>query len=114
MMLYVSNGCQSRLPAVLIEYLWKLAAEDLYFHSDGERQVFLLSAKYTGAGEIQDILIRRAGASSWRTVFGYQPVDAAVEVYTEGNDAYMALQDESAVCGIHYKTSGKEAATCSD
>lgn len=76
------------LPKVLLEYIWKLVAE-----SDVAKQIFVLTKKHTGCGDLQDILIRREQCSSWRSVFGYAPLNATIEVTRQGGDYAMALQN---------------------
>lgn len=82
-------ACQNRLPQPLIDYLWRLADE-----SGADAHTFILSAKYTGAGDVQEILHRRGNISSWRRVFGYLPVEAAVRVEVTGHSAVMSLLEE--------------------
>lgn len=89
---FATADCKRLLPAVLIDYLWELAAD-----ADAETQTFVLSAKYTGTGDVQDILHRRNNFSSWRRVFGYQPVEATVEVRETGFGAIMSLKEERPV-----------------
>lgn len=86
---FATQSCKNLLPKVLVDYLWQLAAE-----SDAATQTFILSPKYEDVGEVQDILHRRSGFSSWRRVFGFQPVEAVVEVRLTGQSAIMALQGE--------------------
>lgn len=85
-----TSACQEQLPQVLIDYLWQLAGEgegDTGVHS------FVLSPKYVGGGQVQDILHRHNNFSSWRRVFGYPPVQAVVQVQFTGQRALMSLAD---------------------
>ena len=88
---FTTATCKRLLPEVLIDYLWKWAAE-----SGAETQTFVLSALEFGTGEVQDILHRRNGLSSWRQVFGYQPVEATVEVHISRFGATMSLKEDNA------------------
>ena len=83
---YVTKNCEETLPSVLIEYLWKLVSE-----SAEALQTFVLTAKSTGTADVQDILIRRGHSSAWRRVFGYNPVDATIQVSHDNGDSYMSL-----------------------
>lgn len=83
-------ACQNLLPQVLIDYLWQLAGEN-----QARIQTFILSPKYVGTSEVQEILHRRNNFSSWRRVFGYQPVEAVVEVHTTGQAAIMDILVEA-------------------
>lgn len=85
---FATPECRSLLPQVLIDHLWKLAGAET-----AEHQSFVLSPKYTGVGEVQDILHRRGRFSSWSRVFGYQPVEAVVEVNITDFGAIMSLKE---------------------
>lgn len=98
-------ACSSRLPQVLIDYLWQLAGED-----DTAGHTFVLSAKYVGAGEVQEILHRQGNYSSWRRVFGFRPVEATVEVRTTGHRTVMDLRGDDPALA---RNSREEGLPCS-
>lgn len=101
---FTTAECAQRLPRVLVEYLWRLAAE-----SGADVQTFILSTQYVGVNDVQDILYRRDGFSSWRRVFGFEPVEATVEVRITEAGAIMSLKEENEVHDI----AGEEEMVCS-
>lgn len=88
---FTTADCQNLLPQVLIDHLWKLAAE-----AGSDTQTFVLSPKHVGVGDVQDILHRHDHFSSWNRVFGYEPVTAVVEVRFTDMGAIMSLKEERA------------------
>lgn len=102
---WTTDDCKNLLPQVLIDYLWQLADEG----GDG-RHSFALRIRYEGVGAVQDILYRHNSFSSWRRVFGYQPVEADVEVKIADGRAIMSLQGGSPGPG---KAGGEEGWACS-
>lgn len=88
MLKITSAECRAELPAVLIDYLWKLAAENGTAH-----QTFTLTAKTLGEDEVQDIWHRSERYSAWSRVFGYKPVTAMVEIRQTDMGYLMALQN---------------------
>lgn len=100
-----SLNCSWRLPQTLVEYLGRLAAE-----SAEAVQTFVLSVRHTGMGDVQDILIRRGNTSSWRTVFGYPPVEATVLASRAGDDIRLALEHGEKEQAPDF--CGREAAAC--
>lgn len=87
---FATAECQTLLPQVMVDYLWKLAAENA-----PETQTFVLSGKDTGVGPLQEILHRRPGHSEWFQVFGYEPVDAAIEVRFTDLGAIMSVSQQN-------------------
>ena len=85
---FTTEECMALLPKVLLDYIWKLVAE-----RNVAKQIFVLTRKQTGCGDFQDILIRRNQYSSWRSVFGYEPLNVTIEVTRQGKDYAMALQN---------------------
>lgn len=103
-MLQERVDCSWRLPEALVSYLGRLAGE-----SDEAEQTFVLSVRHTGVGDVQDILIRRGHVSSWRTVFGYPPVEATIIAHRreEGLWLELAYGEER-----HMARAGKGASPC--
>lgn len=89
-MLTFSAACNAILPPALADYLLRVANE-----SEEPRQTFVLSARYLAGEEVQDILIRRGNASSWRRVFSSRPVQAVVLLERRGDDTLMYLPVEA-------------------
>ncbi len=82
---FVTNRCRALLPGVLIDYLWQLTHE-----SEAPRQKFVLTAFPNSRGERQEIAIYRGNESSWRSVFGFNAIDAIVKV--ERNEQFWRMQ----------------------
>ncbi len=79
-MRHIAEICQQQIPDILLAYLWQcVPLEDDYC-------LILLSPRRLGGGAVQDISIHTGRGTVNRTVFGFAPVAAALEIRREKAD----------------------------
>lgn len=95
---WVSPGVKAVVPAVLIEYLWDLAAARS--RHNGQTQWFTLQTGMLGGRKLQQIhhLAQKNGAVETHRVFGTEPVDCVLQVLSVQDGYEMRLCGEGAAC----------------
>lgn len=87
---FTSCDCINILPKVLIEYIW-----DLAITNKSEEQKFILQIKNTGCGSIQEVYHLSNSGNIIKKVFGFTPIEAVAEVYINGENCFMSIEENS-------------------
>ena len=93
MLMVLSKEVESKLPKVLIEYLFSLIKLDKEVL--GDRHIFQLRNNQLNGREVQDIFhIGENKNCAEHRVFGFVPVNMSIKAILKNTRCYMALQDE--------------------
>lgn len=94
----VSPYAKTKVPAVLREFLWDLAVSKNW--QNGQTQWFVLRTKILGGRKLQQIQHTAQGNGAMEThrVFGVEPVDCTLQVFSVQGGYEMRLCEEGRTC----------------